>query len=131
MKALSHQFIRFAAVGLVGTAVQFLTLWLGVEFWGWAAAMASALGYVLGALTNYALNYKYTFKSNAPHAPTVIKFFAVVSIGWCLNTGLMVFLAHVLGWQYFAAQILTTALGLIWNFAGSRLWAFRERQHER
>lgn len=131
MKALSRQFLHFAAVGLVGTAVQYLTLWIGVEYWGWAAAVASALGYVLGALTNYALNYKFTFKSNASHGATASKFFTVVAIGGCLNTALMALLAHVLDWQYFVAQILTTALGLIWNFAGSRLWAFRERKHER
>lgn len=127
MNALPRQFLHFAAVGLVGTAVQYGTLWIGVEWWGWAAAIASTLGYVLGALTNYALNYKYTFKSNAPHAASASKFFIVVGIGGCLNTVLMALFVHVMDWPYFAAQILTTALGLIWNFAGSRLWAFRER----
>ncbi|WP_432723508.1 GtrA family protein [Jeongeupia wiesaeckerbachi] len=130
MKKLHHQFLHFAAVGLAGTGIQYLTLWFGVEHLGAAAAVASAVGYVFGCFANYALNYKYTFKSGKSHAEAASKYFTIVGVGWCLNTLLMTLFVHTLGWQYFIAQIITTGIGLIWNFGGSRFWAFREQRHE-
>ncbi len=130
MNTLHRQFLHFAAVGLVGTGLQYLTLWAGVEYLGMAAAMASAIGYVFGAVANYLLNYSYTFKGTTPHVETASKYFTVVGIGWVLNTALMALLAHVLGWQYFLAQILTTGIALGWNFVGSRFWVFRRSEHD-
>ena len=46
--SLSRQFLHFAAVGATGTAVQYLTLWLGVEWFSLGAVTASAIGYLLG-----------------------------------------------------------------------------------
>jgi putative flippase GtrA len=124
--SLSRQFIRFAAVGLCGTAVQYVVLWGGVEFFGTPAALASGVGYMCGSVVNYLLNYFFTFESGKTHAEAASKYFSVLAVGWCINTGLMAVLVHSMGWNYWIAQILTTGIGLIWNFAGSRLWAFKE-----
>lgn len=110
----------------MGTGVQYVTLWVGVEYLRAAAAMASALGYVLGAVTNYVINRRFTFQSRAPHRQAVRKYVVAVSLGWGLNTALMALLAHALAWQYFVAQIVTTGVGLAWNFLASRYWVFRE-----
>ena len=65
--ALHHQFLRFAAVGASGTAVQYSVLWSGVEWAGISAAAASGIGYILGSVVNYLLNYFFTFKSDKGH----------------------------------------------------------------
>jgi putative flippase GtrA len=124
--SLSRQFLRFAAVGLCGTAVQYVVLWSGVELLGAPAALASGIGYMCGSVVNYLLNYFFTFESGKSHAEAASKYFSLLGVGWCINTGLMGLLAHSLGWNYWIAQILTTGIGLIWNFTGSRLWAFKE-----
>ena len=41
-RALLRQFFHFAAVGLSGTSVQYLTLWIGVSFLSLPAAAAGA-----------------------------------------------------------------------------------------
>ena len=123
--ALLRQFIRFAAVGLSGTAVQYLTLWLGTGFFFIPAAAASGLGYILGSLVNYVLNYFFTFKSEKSHKETASKYFSVLGVGWCINVGLMSLMVHHLGWNIWLAQCLTTGIALLWHFAGSRWWAFR------
>lgn len=123
--SMRRQFLHFAAVGLCGTAVQYVVLWAGVEHAGAPAAAASAVGYVLGSVVNYLLNYFFTFKSGKSHVETASKYYAVLGVGWCINTGLMTLMVHHWGWQYFLAQIVTTGIGLIWNFAGSRFWAFK------
>lgn len=121
----SRRFLRFAAVGATGTAVQYLVLWTGVEMLSAAAAISSAAGYVLGSVVNYLLNYFFTFESGQSHVQAASKYYAVLGIGWCINLGLMEWFAHYLGWNYWLAQVLTTGVGLMWNFVGSSLWAFK------
>ncbi|KKB61693.1 hypothetical protein WM40_21690 [Robbsia andropogonis] len=119
------QFCRFAAVGLSGTAVQYLTLWIGVQGLHTTAVSASAVGYLLGSVCNYALNYLITFRATHGHFHTAPRYFALLGVGWCLNNLLMWLFAHYLGWSYWVAQVITTGIGLIYNFCGSRWWAFR------
>ena len=122
---LHHQFIRFAAVGLSGTAVQYAVLWGGASVFLIPAALASAIGYALGSIVNYILNYFFTFQSGKSHFEAASRYFAVLGVGFCINAGLMTLLAHHWAWNYWFAQIPTTGIGLLWNFTGSRLWAFK------
>ena len=124
--SLHHQFLRFAAVGASGTVVQYVVLWAGVSCFGTgAAAAASGLGYILGSVVNYVLNYFFTFKSVKAHGEAATKYFTLLAVGWCINTSLMWFLVQHQGWHVWLAQLLATGLGLLWNFAGSRWWAFK------
>ena len=123
--SLPRQFLQFAAVGLCGTAVHYATLWAGVEWLGTTAVVASATGYVLGSIVNYLLNYFFTFDSKKSHVEAASKYYAVIGVGWCINTGLMALFVNVLQLNYWLAQIITTGIGLVWNFLGSRFWAFR------
>lgn len=127
--SISRQFIRFAAVGLCGTAVQYGVLQIGTEMFGTPAALASDIGYLCGAVVNYLLNYFFTFESGKSHVEAATKYFSLLGIGLCINTGLMVMLVNELGWNKWYAQILSTGIGLIYNFVGSRYWAFREAHH--
>lgn len=125
---IQNQFFRFAAVGISGTTVQYIVLWLGVSAFSAPAALASAVGYVLGSLVNYFLNHLFTFQSEKSHREAAPKYFAVLGVDWCINTGLMVILVHHFGWNYWFAQLLTTSIVLFWNFLGSRWWAFKQVQ---
>jgi putative flippase GtrA len=124
-RALLRQFFHFAAVGLSGTSVQYLTLWIGVSFLSLPAAAASGIGYILGSVVNYILNYFFTFKSGKSHKETAAKYFSVLGVGWCINVGLMSALVHHLHWNIWLAQVITTGIALLWHFAGSRWWAFK------
>lgn len=128
MRPVFEQFLRFALVGASGTGVQYLVLWVGVTFLGAPAAAASAVGYILGAVVNYLLNHAFTFKRQASHGSAAPRYFALLGVGWCINTGLMTLFVHHLGWNYWIAQIITTGIGLMWNFCGSRWWAFSEKK---
>lgn len=125
--ALLRQFIHFAAVGLTGTLVQYVSLWIGVEYFLISAPVASAIGYIFGSIVNYLLNYFFTFGSNKSHKEAASKYFSVVGIGWCINVALMSFFVSYLNWYYWFAQLITTGIGLIWNFSGSKWWAFRHK----
>ncbi len=122
---LFNQFVRFVAVGASGTLVQYATLWIGVEYLSTLPASASAVGYILGSVVNYVLNYLYTFQSDASHRKTAPRYFSVLGVGWCINACLMLLLATHWHWNYWVAQVVTTGVGLAWNFSASRWWAFK------
>ncbi len=123
--SISRDFIRFAAVGATGTAVQYAVLWAGVSFFSVSATIASAIGYALGSVLNYLFNYLFTFKSGKSHVEAATKYYAVLAIGLCINIGLMVLFTRHMSLNYWLAQIATTGIGLVWNFSGSKWWAFK------
>lgn len=117
------QFIRFALVGLLGTAAHYVVLYLLVEYQGSSPVVASGWGAVLGMVVNYILNFKLTFRSNQSHVQTFPKFALIAGLGFCLNLQLMAILTP--HFYYLCSQILTTLVVLCWNFIVNTLWTFK------
>src|SRR5574337_175229 len=82
---IARQFVSFCGLGAVGTLAQYLVLVMGVELGG-GPVVSSALGFIVGALVNYALSYHFIFRSNSSHPHTITKFFTVAIFGLGLNT---------------------------------------------
>ena len=123
------QFIHFAAVGLVGTSAQYLTLIGLVSAFSMNAVFASSLGYILGALVNYQLNFRFTFNSNKKHSDTLPKFLSVAAVGFLLNGLLIAAFIGQLSFHYLVSQVLSTGIVLLWNYGANKIWTFREK-HE-
>jgi putative flippase GtrA len=122
VRSLVSQFILFSAVGAVGTAAHFILLILLVQLLAVPPVPASMAGFVCGALVNYTLNYRITFRSSAPHISALPRFLAVAAAGFCLNTIIM---ALVTVWlHYLLAQAVATVCVLAWNFFCNRCWTF-------
>jgi len=122
--ALAKQFASFTGVGAAATLLQYLVLVLLVHAVAMNPSLASATGYVAGAVLNYALNYRYTFRSTADHRTAVARFVIVASIGLTLNTIIMATLIDGFGLHYLVSQVLATGIVLVWNFAANRRWTF-------
>jgi putative flippase GtrA len=119
------RFTRFAIVGLIATAIQYIILFILVNWVSINVVLASSTGFVISAFANYILNYRYTFRSKTRHGPAFIKFMTLASIGLILNSGIMQTLTTIQP-NYLIAQLAATAGVLIWNFAGNSLWIFRD-----
>ena len=120
-----RQFLRFAAAGAVATAVQYAVLIALVEAAHVGELMAAVLAYLCGAVTSYLLNRRFTFTgTQAGHGQAFAKFMLVNLIGLGINTAIFAGLTHV-SLHYILAQMAATALVLIWNYAGARLFVFR------
>lgn len=122
---LIRQFFSFAAVGVVGTAAHYSTLIALVQVMHVNAVVSSAAGFVVGALVNYTLNYRVTFRSTKLHRDSMPKFFLVALFGLGFNTAIMALLTEVWKQHYLVAQILATGGVLVWNFAVNRFWTFK------
>jgi len=110
---LLRQFFRFSGVGCVSAVAHYGLLILLVQGVRADAVTASAAGALLGAVVNYALNYRFTFRSNKAHHESFSKFAVVALVGLGLNTLLMWILVDGLGAYYLLAQVLTTGLVLM------------------
>lgn len=127
--AVLTRFLRFAAVGAVGTLAHYALLVALVEGAGAPPLAGAVAGFVLGALINYALARRLVFVSAHSHGQALPRFFAVAGAGLAWTALLMTLFVDGLGLHYLAAQILTTAVLLLWHYAGNALWTFR-RDHD-
>lgn len=121
---LGQQLLRFAIAGVMATAAHYSVLIALIELGRVAPVIATTLGYCVGILVSYLINRRYTFKSEAPFASSFPKFAAFYGIGMFLNGAIFAALMSLGAW-YLAAQIVATALVMIWNYVGARFVAFR------
>lgn len=124
-------FIRLACymcVGATGTAVQYTVLAVLIRTHALGAVAASCLGAIAGAIVNYFLNYRFTFRSIGSHSQTAPRFLAVAMAGIGLNGALMAALTHRLHVPWLPAQCITTTCVLVLTYTASSLWTFRARR---
>ncbi|MFG1419769.1 GtrA family protein [Xanthobacter sp. V0B-10] len=126
-RPLLAQIASFAWVGILATGAHFATLALVVERGIAGPVVASTLGAVVGAVVSYVLNRAFTFESTRSHAGAVPRFMVVALVSFILNGALMDLLVHRLGVFYLLAQVITTAVTMLWTFSGYRVWAFAHR----
>lgn len=120
------RFLVFSAVGVVGTAAHYFVLIVLHEFLDLNPLIASAFGFILGALVNYSLNYHVTFESNASHGPAILKFYLIATVGFLLNMVIMWLMLHHFEMHYIVSQLFATGVVLVWGFLGNSLWTFSE-----
>lgn len=128
-RSLSIAFVRFSGVGAIATVVHFGVLTLLVEAQMAAPLAASLVGFVSGAMVAYMMNYYLTFGSELPHRYTLWRFLVVAWGGMLLNMALMAIMLNLAGAHYLLAQVMATAVVLLWNFLMNLVWTFRGTAH--
>lgn len=130
-----RRFARFAAIGVVGTLVDFGLLVFFKELLGFPVWIANTLSYSAGIANNFILNRLWTFSDAREKAPLLqfAQFAAISLVGLLLNTLIVTLLAGTLetlpGLEqvgYIAAKVIATGLVLFWNFFANRYWTFRD-----
>ncbi len=116
---------KFLIVGGLATAAQFAALFALVELHLCSAVVASGLGYGVGALVNYLLNYYVTFNSKQTHLATLPKFIVVVAFGLSVNTFVFYCANLILPW-YGLSQCVATFASLVANYLLHRFWIYRQ-----
>jgi putative flippase GtrA len=123
----TYRLLKFATVGLVGTAVYYLLLWALVEVMDYPVLTASSVAFLLVAAENYMLHYVWTFASTNSHTSAFPKFLIMITIGFCLNWGIMYAGVEVLQANYLLVQAVSIAVVIAWNYVLSAFWIFGDR----
>ena len=124
MSLIAKQFISFSFIGAIGTCAHFLVLTILVQFLQFNPVASSSIGFIVGGITNYIMNFYITFKSRKRHLETLFKFFLIALSGLALNTLFMFLMTPNI--HYLMSQAFATSIVLIWNFLCNRFWTFRE-----
>lgn len=118
------QFCVFAIVGATGTLAHYVILLLFVELLGQKVMAGTIAGSIVGAVWNFFLNHRLTFRSKKQFHQTAPRFFLVAAISLALNAGLMYLLVTYFYINYLIAQLSVTVFILCFNYVSNALWTF-------
>lgn len=126
------KFLKYSAVGLLGTAIDFSTLIIQVEFLRINIYIAVLISFLLAASSNHFFNRRFTFKSmNSQIKKEYLKFILVSSVGILINILIIYFLSQIFHIYYLISKIIATSLVLLWNFLMNYHWTFKSKpKHE-
>ena len=129
---------RFAAVGALGTLIDF-SLFTGLHvLLGVPILLANSFSYSAGILNNYFLHRYWTFADRPRRAMAVqfSIFLAISLVALAINNLLVLLLAPPLGRLLsstaggsLGAKVCATGIGLVWNFIANHLWTFSAEKH--
>ncbi len=130
---LKRQFLHFLWVGGIGFLVDGSLLTLLSVYWGMNVYIARMISFFIATLVTWWLNRTYAFRATAAREAggrtnEYMRYISVQIVGGLLNFGVFswcLFLEP--GWRAIPLLPLAagSAVGLVWNFAGARLWTFR------
>ncbi len=124
MTVLLRQFSSFAGVGLLATAVHYAVLVGLVKMAAVSPVAAAMAGFGAGAVISYCLNRSQVFHSARRHQEAAWRFALVALAGFGLTYLFMSLFVDIGGVPYLPAQVVTTGIVMLWNFAVHRIWTF-------
>jgi len=119
------QFIKFAVVGVLNSAIQYLVFLFLYSFTGTQYLLASIIGYVAGMTNSYILNRRWTFESRNQKLLTELgRLVAVNLVSLGVNLGLLYLLVStgVMIPQW--AQVVAITGSTLVNFVLNKVWTF-------
>jgi dolichol-phosphate mannosyltransferase len=125
---LPVRFVAFAAIGLSGVAVHFVTLYFAMQLVGFPIAQAA--GTVVAMTSNFVLNNVLTYRDRRLVGKRFIaglaSFYGICSLGAVANVGIAsaAFGHHYTWWL---SGIAGAAVGSVWNYAVSSAFTWQRR----
>lgn len=144
LPVLMKQFARFFVIGIINTVVDLLVLNVETLLTGYKDGMYYALqkgiSFLCAVLCSYVLNKYWAFedKSKDREGAKAIRFLVISAGGMAINvttaTVIVTLIRPLAGallpldgqlWVN-AGALAGSAAGLLWNFAGYKLWVFKK-----
>lgn len=115
----------YVGSGGIATASHYAVTAGAIELLSVMPIVASAVGYTVGAIIKYWLNYSVAFRSTARHTHAMLRFVLTQAVLLALNTVIFGLLQGGLKLHYLLAQALTTILLIPPGYLIHRIWVFR------
>ncbi|MGF6754752.1 GtrA family protein [Paraburkholderia sp. GAS42] len=120
-----RRFVVYAGVGAIGTAAQYAVLITLVTAGLANPVTGSMTGAGVGAVVNYWLNRRVTFRHGSSHLKAVPRFAAIALLGVAVNGLLMNLLTRHLDANYLIAQVAATGVVLGITYILNSVWTFK------
>lgn len=122
--AMAGRFVRFAAVGASGVAVNMAALLLMHGMAGLPLMLAGALAIELAIIHNFVWNHRWTFGRRQLRLSPFLRFNAVSFGGLAIASAVLWLLATQGGLHYLAANAAGVAAATCWNFVVNFYWTW-------
>lgn len=144
-RELAWEILKFGIVGVVNTGVdlvifKILRLSTGLGTVGFYFSLFKAISFLFAATNSYFMNKYWTFSGHAKKSQVIEirQFITITTGGWIINVIAATIFVHSVspqfGWNAerwaSIAALVGTAVGLIWNFLGYRLFVFKRKHNE-
>jgi putative flippase GtrA len=109
--------LRFAAAGLLNTAVGLAAVFAAGGVLGVGAFAANAIGLATGFIVGYVVNRRWTFRSEESMAMTAPRYLLAFAVAYALNAVILAILLHTARWPAVAAQataLMAYSLAFYW-----------------
>jgi putative flippase GtrA len=116
--------LAYGAAGLAGTVAHYVVLIVLVQIYNTEPVAGSTVGALIGAVVNYWLNHRFTFRSTVPHGRAFIRFMLVAVAGMIINAAALFIAVHVIGLHYLLGQVAATGLAFLGSYELNRRWTF-------
>lgn len=125
------KFFKYSIVGVSGTILDLVFLFIFVEFLFLGVILGSVLSFIIAATNNFIFNKIWTFNNKSKeYRHQYIKFLLVSIVGLIITVFLMFVFNTLIGIWYILAKLMTSGIVLMWNFLGNRLWTFKPDNSE-
>lgn len=120
-----QKLIRFGTVGLSGMCIDFSLTWLCKERLHFNKYIANTIGFSVAVISNFYLNYIWTFDRTASSVPVAMSLFVLFSvIGLGLNNLFIYLFNDVGGINFYLSKLLAIGCVFIWNFSTNYFFNF-------
>ena len=121
-----REWVRHHTTAVLSTVVDYSIMVALVELAGFRPVPATALGALGGAITNFTVNRRFTYRAAEVHVRSQLWRFALVSAASLgLNTAGEWLFHDLLGIQYFGARVIASLIvSNAWNYPMLRFFVF-------
>jgi len=122
------QFFRYLFVGGTAFVVDYGLLYVLTEYAGLHYLLSATISFIAGLVVNYLLSTWWIFrKSKLQNKWAEFLVFAIIGVvGLLLNNLFMYVFTDLFHIHYMVSKLITTALVMIWNFAGRKYILFNK-----
>jgi len=122
------EFFKFAFVGLIGTFINIIILYLLTECFGIYYLFSAVISFIVAMTNNFVWNKIWTFgeKINLNLKQKYLKFSLVSITALMINLFFLYVFTDIFGIYYIISQILAIGISLIINFFGNKFWTFKK-----
>ena len=123
--------ILYVVFGTLTTIVDFFVYWLFFNLFHWPTVFSNTVAWIAGVVVAFVTNKPFVFKSYdwswGVVWPELAKFMSCRVASWFIQTALLVITVDILSWNGNMMKLLTDVIVVIINYAGSKLFVFRNK----
>ncbi|MFH1402306.1 MAG: GtrA family protein [Patescibacteria group bacterium] len=122
-----RQFIVYACVALIPTAVDFSLLYFLTEFVGVYYMSSLTIAFIAGLSVSYVAQKNLTFKNGSKKYASQFSVFCGISCaGLAINAIIVFCVVEFFGLWYIFGKIIATGIVFVWNFLAHKYITFFE-----